>query len=99
MAAKIIDGKKMAEALLEKAKAEIASISPKPCLALVIVGENPASLVYTKNKADDCRKVGIDSRTIRLPESASEKEIIAQVRALNSDGAWLIQQGLALKKR
>ena len=86
MAAKIIDGKKMAEALLEKAKAEIASISPKPCLALVIVGENPASLVYTKNKADDCRKVGIDSRTIRLPESASEKEIIAQVRALNSDG-------------
>ncbi len=87
MAAKIIDGKKMAEALLEHAKAEVAGLVPKPVLAIVLVGENPGSVVYTRNKAEDCRKVGIESRTIRLSAGASEKEIIAQVRKLNSDSS------------
>jgi len=85
MVAKIIDGKKMADAILEEVKKEVASLSPKPCLALVIVGENPASLVYTKKKADDCRKVGMESRSIRLPATASEQEIAAEIRKLNAD--------------
>ena len=85
MPAKLIDGKRMADAILEKARGEVASLSPKPCLALVIVGENPASLVYTKKKGDDCKKVGIISRSIRLPASAGEKEVIGEVRKLNRD--------------
>jgi methylenetetrahydrofolate dehydrogenase (NADP+) / methenyltetrahydrofolate cyclohydrolase len=85
MAAKIIDGKKMADAILEKAKKEVARLSPKPCLAIVLVGDDPASQVYTKRKSDDCRKVGMLSLTVRLPAGASEAEIISQVRALSQD--------------
>lgn len=85
MPAKIIDGKKMADAILEKARGAVASLSPKPCLALVIVGENPASLVYTKKKGEDCKKVGIVSRSIRLSASSKEKEVIEEVRKLNGD--------------
>lgn len=85
MVAKIIDGKKMADEILDGVRREVASLSPKPCLALVIVGENPASLVYTKKKADDCRKVGMESRSIRLPSTASEQEIAAEIRKLNAD--------------
>lgn len=85
MAAKIIDGRKMADAILAAVAAEVAKLKQKPCLALVIVGENPASLVYTKKKADDCRKVGIESRSVRLPATASEQQIISEVKKLNSD--------------
>ena len=77
----------MAEKILADAKAEVALLSPKHCLAIVLVGENPGSVVYTRNKAEDCRKVGIESRTIKLPAGASEKEIIGQVRKLNSDSS------------
>lgn len=87
MAGKTIDGKKMADDLLAAAAKQVAGLPRKPCLALVIVGENPASLLYTKKKADDCRKVGIESRSIRLPASASEGEIIAEVRKINADNA------------
>ena len=85
MAAKIIDGKKMADALLAGVASEVAKLKAKPCLALVIVGEKPASLVYTKKKAEDCAKVGMESRSIRLPASATEQAIIAEVKKLNSD--------------
>jgi len=87
MAAKIIDGKKMADALLDKAKAKAAKLPTKPCLAIVLVGENPASLVYTKKKHDACARVGIESRNIHLPANASEKEIITAVHKLNRDNA------------
>ncbi len=85
MAAKIIDGKKIAEEVLSGVAAEVKKLPSKPCLALVIVGENPASLVYTKKKAEDCAKVGMESRSIRLPATASEKKIIDEVRKLNDD--------------
>ena len=85
MPAKIIDGKRMADAVLARVKAEVAGLSPKPCLALVIVGENPASLVYTKKKAEDCRKVGMESRSIRLPSDSTAQQIISEVRKLNTD--------------
>lgn len=85
MAAKIIDGKKMAGEVLASVASEVAKLKAKPCLALVIVGENPASLVYTKKKAEDCAKVGMESRSIRLPASATERQIVAEVKKLNSD--------------
>jgi len=85
MVAKIIDGKKMAEKILEDAKKKVAALNPKPCLAIILVGENPASLVYTKKKHDACKKVGIESRNIRLPATAGKQEMIGAVKKLNSD--------------
>ncbi len=87
MAAKIIDGKRMADALLERAKEKIASLNFKPCVAIVLVGDDPASQTYTKKKHDACAKVGMDSRNIKLPASATQKEIIAQVQHLNDDAS------------
>lgn len=85
MPAKIIDGKKMAEGILDAAKKEVAALDPKPCLAIVLAGDNPASLVYTKKKHEACKKVGIESRNIHLAASASQEEVIGAVRKLNAD--------------
>ena len=85
MPAKIIDGKKMAEGILDAAKRDVASLTPPPCLAILLVGENPASLVYTKKKHDACEKVGIKSLNVRLPASATKKQILDAVKKLNSD--------------
>ncbi len=85
MAAKIIDGKKMASAILEAAKLEVASFSRPPCLAIVIAGDDAASLLYVQKKIDACKKVGIKSKDIRLPASATGQEIISAVRKLNRD--------------
>jgi len=87
MIAKIIDGKKMADALLERAREKVALLNFKPCVAIVLVGDDPASQTYTKKKHDACAKVGMDSRNVRLPASATQKEIIAQVQHLNEDAA------------
>jgi methylenetetrahydrofolate dehydrogenase (NADP+)/methenyltetrahydrofolate cyclohydrolase len=87
MAAKIIDGKRIADALLEDAKKEVAALQVKPCLAIVMVGDNPASKVYTKKKHDACKRVGIESRNIHLPQKASQEEAIREVRKLNEDGS------------
>jgi methylenetetrahydrofolate dehydrogenase (NADP+)/methenyltetrahydrofolate cyclohydrolase len=85
--ARIIDGKKIAESLLEQSTLDVSKLSLKPCLAIILVGENPASLVYTKKKADACKKVGIESRMVKLPASASEKQVISEIHKLNSDDA------------
>jgi len=87
MMAKIIDGKKMADALLERAKEKVASLNFKPCVAIVLVGDDPASQTYTKKKHDACAKVGMDSRNVGLPASATQKEVIAQVQHLNEDAS------------
>ncbi|VVB99668.1 Bifunctional protein FolD protein [uncultured archaeon] len=85
MPAKLIDGKKMSEKMLDAAKKEVASLSHKPCLAIVLVGDDPASLLYTRKKHEACKKVGIESRNIHLPQTASEKEVIDTVHKLNND--------------
>ncbi len=85
MAAKIIDGKKIADQIIEKVKKEAAGLSPAPCLAIVLVGNDPASIVYTKKKADACKLAGILSKNVTLPASATEDEIIEKVTGLNQD--------------
>jgi len=87
MPAKLIDGKKMADALLERAAEKVAQLNFKPCVAIVLVGDDPASQTYTKKKHDACARVGMDSRNVRMPSSATQKEIIAQVQHLNEDPA------------
>jgi len=85
MAAKIIDGKRMADALLAASAEKVSALGFKPCVAIVLVGDDPASQTYTRKKHDACARVGMKSKNIAMPASASQKEIIAQVRHLNED--------------
>ena len=88
MAAQIIDGKAISERLREDMKAEVAAMSEKgmkPCLAVIIVGEDPASKVYVRNKERACRQLGMDSILLRLPETTSQEELIRRVDELNAD--------------
>ena len=89
MTAKIIDGKATGEriraevkAAIDKRKAEGKSI---PGLATVLVGENPASKVYVRNKQKACAEVGIHSFGYNLPGDASQEEVEALVRKLDAD--------------
>ena len=91
MTAKIIDGKATAERIraqvkeaVDKRKEEGKSI---PGLATVLVGENPASKVYVRNKQKACAEVGIQSFGFNLPGDASQEEVEALVRKLNADPA------------
>lgn len=91
MTAKIIDGKATAEGIrgevkeaIDKRKAEGKSI---PGLATVLVGENPASKVYVRNKQKACAEVGIKSYGYDLPGDASQEEVEALVSKLNADPA------------
>ena len=90
MAARIIDGKAISEQLRDKLKDEVAALSErgaKPCLAVIIVGEDPASKVYVRNKERACKQLGMDSILLRLPESTTQEELLGEVRRLNADRA------------
>ncbi len=89
MTAKIIDGKAIAENLLEEIKSKIeeriAFGKRAPCLAVILIGEDPASAVYVRNKKRACEKVGIRSIAHGLPMTTSQKELIALIKNLNED--------------
>ena len=85
----IIDGKAVSAALKESIKQEVETFPAKygrvPHLVVVRVGEDPASVVYVRNKEKACEAVGIKNSTIVLAESTSEEELIGLVKALNAD--------------
>ena len=81
----LIDGKKLAEKLCEEVKSEAAALSRRPCLAAVLVGNDPASQIYVRNKERDCLKCGIDSRRYDLAATTSEAELLRLIAALNAD--------------
>lgn len=84
----IIDGKKISENILSDLKQEILRLKEKniiPCLAVIMVGENPASKTYVRNKHLACQKVGIVSKEFLLPSTASEKEVLNVIQRLNLD--------------
>ena len=85
MTATIIDGKAVADKLLEKIKATVAQLSDKPGLAAILVGENPASKVYVDIKRKTCDAVGIYSELYKLPESTTEKELLQLIGKLNTN--------------
>ncbi len=91
MTAKIIDGKATAERIRTEVKASVdmrlAEGKSVPGLATVLVGENPASKVYVRNKQKACAEVGINSFGYNLPEDASQEEVEALVHKLNTDPA------------
>ncbi len=65
--------------------AKLKANGVKPCLAVIIVGEDPASKVYVAGKIRDCAEVGIESREFALPETTTQEELIALVQKLNAD--------------
>lgn len=90
MSAKIMDGKALAAAVKAEAAAEVAALRARgvvPCLAVILVGEDPASQVYVRGKAKDCEECGIDSRVIRLPETTTQEELLALLAELAADKA------------
>lgn len=85
--AKIIDGKAISAAIREEIKIEVTSLGKigiVPGLAVIIVGNDPASEVYVKNKGKACGEVGIYSEIIALPEQTSESELLARIDELNA---------------
>ena len=82
-----IDGKAFAEKLRARLATEIATLGFQPGLAVVLVGEDPASQVYVRNKAAQTVEVGMRSFEHKLPASVSEAEVLALVERLNADPA------------
>ena len=72
---KIVDGKVLAAEIRAELKSKIAKSEKKPSLAVVIVGEDPASKIYVRNKIKACEEVGISSYTFELPANASQKQV------------------------
>ena len=88
MAYKIINGKEISAAVKERIKNEVEALKEKGInvgLAVILVGENPASKVYVANKKKACEELGIKSFEFKLPEQTTEEELISLVKKLNED--------------
>jgi len=85
MPADLIDGKIVSEKVRAGAAAAVAKLPGKPCLAVVLVGEDPASALYVKSKGEKTEAAGMRSITHRLPAAATQAEVEAQLTALNID--------------
>src|SRR3954453_22447952 len=89
MSAKLLDGKKLALTLQEETQREAAALFERrgirPGLAAVLVGDNPASQIYVRNKRRACEKAGLNSWFHELSAETSENELLALVARLNAD--------------
>ena len=85
----IIDGKKIAETLRQKLKKEIIQIKSSfksvPGLTVILIGEDPASKIYVKNKEKFSKEIGINSEVIKYPENIEEKEVLSKIIELNKN--------------
>ncbi len=87
MTARLIDGKSLAAALRAEVGSKVAAAGFTPGLAVVLVGEDPASSVYVRTKDRAAREAGIDAHTIRLPADTSQAMLLATIAELNGDSA------------
>lgn len=89
MTANILDGKALAEEIRGEVAMGVAEMQQKhgltPGLAAVLVGDDPASAIYVRNKRRACDEVGMVSNTILLPADSTNEQVLAQVQALNND--------------
>lgn len=89
MTAQLIDGKKILQERLQLVSAAVAkrleSGLRAPCLAVVLVGDNPASAVYVRNKKSACQKCGIRSLSYELPASTSQEDLLKLIDELNGN--------------
>ena len=85
-----ISGKELAARVKERVKEQVAELKARgvvPCLAVILVGDNPASRVYVNGKEKDCIECGIESRVIRMPETTTQDELLREVRRCNEDAS------------
>lgn len=91
MAAQILDGKAIAADIKAHLKSEVEALvaagKRRPGLAVILVGENPASQVYVRNKRASCEQAGFLSELIELPESTTQEELLSRIDMLNGDDA------------
>ena len=87
MTAHMIDGKAVAAQIREDLAIEVAKMSVQPCLAVILVGEDPASQVYVRNKGKAAEGCGIKSFTDRMPADTTQEQLLARVRELNGDAS------------
>lgn len=82
----LINGKEIAAAIQEELRAKTSIVTGrKPCLAMILVGNNPASQIYVERKSKACLSTGFRSIKRHLPEKISEEELLNEIRALNAD--------------
>ncbi len=87
MTARILDGRALAAELRAAIARRTAALAYRPGLAVVLVGENPASAVYVRSKDHAAREAGLDARTIRLPADTTQAALLAVVAGLNADAS------------
>lgn len=90
MTATIIDGRALAQSMRQKLKQDVNQLKEQgivPGLAVILVGNDPASQTYVNNKAKACQEVGIYSEVIRLPQETREAELLEKIEALNHNPA------------
>lgn len=91
MTAQLIDGKKISQQRIEAVAQAVKARQEKglhtPCLAVVLVGDDPASAVYVRNKKLTCQKSGIESRSYELPSETTQDDLLKLVDELNGDPA------------
>ncbi|WP_428087667.1 bifunctional methylenetetrahydrofolate dehydrogenase/methenyltetrahydrofolate cyclohydrolase FolD [Candidatus Thioglobus sp.] len=81
----IIDGKKIAQTLRNKLAKKVEKLDRAPGLAVILVGDDPASAVYVRNKDNACREVGFYSEKINKPSDITQKQLLAEIQRLNND--------------
>ena len=90
MTAKILDGKKLASLSEEEIKNEVTELLTKgiqPTLATILVGNDPASETYVRMKRNTCKKVGMESIAVELPDSTTTEELLEAIENLNNDNS------------
>ena len=81
----ILDGKKVANEILEEIKEKVAKLDKKPHLAVVLVGNDLASQIYVRNKKKTANMLGITSTVLELPEETKEEVLLNEIKKLNND--------------
>lgn len=84
----ILDGKQVADSIKTALKERVAELTTKgvvPCLATILVGDNPSSETYVKMKGNACKKIGITSLRIHLPKETTTEELLTAIEDLNQD--------------
>jgi len=87
MTARLIDGKHVAEALRARIAADVASLPYRPGLTVIMVGDDPASVTYVRNKDKAATQVGIDAVTLQMPADTSQPALLERIGTLNADPA------------
>ena len=83
----ILDGKTLAGSIRQEIREEAAKLPRKPGIAVILVGDDPASQLYVRNKAKDCAECGFVSRRVNFPASVSEEELLGTISKFNADAA------------